>query len=330
MTKAGAAPPQFSGELERALGSRVDRPPTFPALDGHSRAADVLRAHLADQTAAMLARDGAARHDEPDGVHKMRVATRRLRSALATFRPLVDRGVTDPIRDELKWIAAVLGGARDAEVLRERLLAELSTEPDDLVLGPISTLIEAELRAAHRAAHDRLVAGLISPRYYRLLDRLDALVADPPFTPLADGPADTVVTKLVRGSFKRLRRLVKAEAPEAATERERDHRYHEIRKAAKRLRYAVEAVEPAFGAGAHRLATAAENIQEVLGEHQDSVVARQALRELGVRIHLDGENAFTIARLHALEQTRADDSAAEFASAWAAASDKRLRRWLTG
>lgn len=330
MTKAGAAPPQFSGELERALGSRVDRPPTFPALDGHSRAADVLRAHLADQTAAMLAWDGAARHDEPDGVHKMRVATRRLRSALATFRPLVDRGVTDPIRDELKWIAAVLGGARDAEVLRERLLAELSTEPDDLVLGPISTLIEAELRAAHRAAHDRLVAGLISPRYYRLLDRLDALVADPPFTPLADGPADTVVTKLVRGSFKRLRRLVKAEAPEAATERERDHRYHEIRKAAKRLRYAVEAVEPAFGAGAHRLATAAENIQEVLGEHQDSVVARQALRELGVRIHLDGENAFTIARLHALEQTRADDSAAEFASAWAAASDKRLRRWLTG
>ena len=55
-------------------------------------------------------------------MHKMRVGTRRLRSALATFRPLLDRAVTDPIRDELKWIAGELGGARDAEVLRERLL----------------------------------------------------------------------------------------------------------------------------------------------------------------------------------------------------------------
>ena len=98
---------------------------------------------------------------------------------------------------------------------------------------------------------------------------------------------------------------------------ERDHWYHEIRKAAKRLRYAGEAVEPAFGAPAAALAENAENLQEVLGEHQDSVVARQALRELGARIHLEGENAFTIGRLHALEQTRADEAAAEFDSSLA-------------
>ena len=248
--------------------------------------------------------------DEPDGVHRMRVATRRLRSALGTFRKLVDRSVTDPLRDELKWIASALGESRDAEVLRERLLAELSAEPDDLVMGPIAALIEVELRSDHRKAHDRL----------------DALVADPPFTPLAAGRADKVVTRLVRRSYRRVQRLVKAGAPESPAER--DHWYHEIRKAAKRLRYAGEAVQPAFGAPAQVLAEKAENLQEVLGEHQDSVVARQALRELGARIHLEGENAFTIGRLHALEQTRADAAAAEFADAWRAVSDKQLRSWL--
>jgi len=326
MREAGAVPSPWPSKLARALGSAVPSSPTFGPLAEHSRADDVLHAHLAAQTDALLAWDGAARRDEPDGVHKMRVATRRLRSALGTFRKLVDRNVTDPLRDELKWIASALGESRDAEVLRERLLAELSAEPDDLVMGPIAAVIEVELRSDHRKAHDRLVEALNSERYFRLLDRLDALVADPPFTPLAAGRADKVVTRLVRRSYRRVQRLVKAGAPESPAER--DHWYHEIRKAAKRLRYAGEAVQPAFGAPAQVLAEKAENLQEVLGEHQDSVVARQALRELGARIHLEGENAFTIGRLHALEQTRADAAASEFGEAWRAVSDKHLRSWL--
>ncbi len=326
MRKAGAAPSPWSSKLERALDGTIPSAPTFGQLTERSRAGDVLHAHLAAQADALLGWDGPARHDEPDGVHKMRVATRRIRSALGTFRRLVDREVTDPLRDELKWIAGVLGEARDAEVLRERLLAELSGEPDDLVMGPIAALIEAELRTDHRKAHERLVEALDTDRYFRLLDRVDALVADPPFTPLADGRADKVITRLVLRAYKRVERLVKAGAP--ASPVERDHWYHEIRKAAKRLRYAGEAVEPAFGAPAHALAEAAENLQEVLGEHQDSVVARQALRDLGARIHLDGENAFTIGRLHALEQTRADEAAAAFGSAWQVVADKHLRSWL--
>ena len=326
MRAAGAAPSPWPSKLARALGAAVPNPPAFGQLTEHSRAGDVLHAHLAAQADTLLGWDGPACRDEPDGVHKMRVATRRLRSALGTFRRLVDRDVTDPLRVELKWIATVLGDSRDAEVLRERLLAEISAEPDDLVMGPIAALIEVELRSDHRKAHDRLVEALNSDRYFRLLDRLDALVADPPFTPPADGRADRVVTKLVRRSYRRVERLVKAGAPESPTGR--DHWYHEIRKAAKRLRYAGEAVEPAFGAPAATLAKNAEHLQEVLGEHQDSVVARQALRDLGARIHLEGENAFTIGRLHALEQARADEAAAEFEAAWRAVSDKHLRSWL--
>lgn len=311
------APPQPS--------SRHDQVPADDLGPG-SPAGAVLAAHLTEQVNAMTARESQARLDEPDGVHKMRVATRRLRSALTTFRPLLNRDITEPLRDELKWIAGELGGARDAEVLRMRLLDELAAEPDDLVLGPIASMIEVELRADHRKAHDQLVAALDSERYRLLIEPLCALVAAPPFTDLAAGRADKVLTRQVRKSFKRVKTLVSAGPP--VDLRHRDEWYHEIRKASKRLRYAAEAVAPAFGAPATALAEAAEALQEVLGEHQDSVVARTALRQLGVRIHLDGDNAFTIGRLHALEQTRGDDAIHEFDAAWAAVSGKKVRRWL--
>ena len=306
-------------------------------LTAHSPAADVVQAHLVEQVDTMLTRDWQARHDVPDGVHKMRVATRRLRSALATFRPMLDRTVTDPLRDELKWIAGELGGARDAEVLRMRLLDEIAREPEDLVFGPIAARIEEELRADHRKAHDALIEALNSDRYFRLLDQLDELVATPPWTELANDRADKVLTRLVRKSYRRVQRLVSAGPPAhpagaalgaGAGSASKDEWYHEIRKASKRMRYAAEAVQSVFGQDAKSTAEAAEALQEVLGEHQDSVVARSALRDLGARIHLDGDNAFTIGRLHALEQTRGDEAVAEFKPAWAALSKKKMLRWL--
>ena len=331
MLAAGAELSASPSKLARALGDRMatlPRRPAFDPLTGDSPAGAVVQAHLIDQFDALLARGEDARADVPDGVHKARVATRRLRSALSTFRPLLHREITDPLRDELKWIAGELGGARDAEVLRARLLDELADEPDDLVVGPIASLIEVELHSDHRKAHDELIQALDSDRYLRLLDRLDELVVTPPFTELAGERADKVLTKRVRRAYQRINHLVGRGAPTDPLHR--DEWYHEIRKAAKRLRYAAEAVEPAFGADATRLAEAAENLQEVLGEHQDSVVARQTLRDLGARMHLDGDNVFTIGRLHALEQVRGDRAIADFNGAWHAVSRKRVRRWLRG
>jgi hypothetical protein len=94
------------------------------------------------------------------------------------------------------------------------------------------------------------------------------------------------------------------------------------------LRFEGESVAPAFGDKATRLAERALDLLEVLGEHQDSVVARAALRDLGVRLHLEGDNAFTIGRLHALEQTRGDRAIAEFDRAWASLSDPATISWL--
>jgi CHAD domain-containing protein len=285
-----------------------------------------VHAHLFEQVGVIIERDPLVRTDEPDAVHKMRVATRRLRSALASFRPLLDRARTDPLRDELKWIATELGGARDAEVLRERLLGEIAEEPDELVLGPIASRISTELQTQHKKAHDELVEALNSTRYFRLLDRLDELVADPPFTEDGDRKARKVLTRCVRKAYRRVSALVEAGAPEDHTHR--DEWYHEIRKASKRLRYAGESVAPAFGEPATLLAERAEDLQEVLGEHQDSVVARSALRQLGVRLHLGGDNAFTLGRLHALEQVRGDRAITEFERAWTALSDPATTDWL--
>ncbi|KIF03237.1 hypothetical protein PL81_25435, partial [Streptomyces sp. RSD-27] len=82
-------------------------------------AAHVL-AYLREQRDALVAQDPAVRRDLPDSVHRMRVATRRLRSALATHRKVLDRTATDPLREELRWLAAELGADRDREVLVER------------------------------------------------------------------------------------------------------------------------------------------------------------------------------------------------------------------
>ncbi len=329
---AGAAPSPWPSKLARALHGRLAAGPGGqggPAPAGRlrpkSRAGDVVRAHLAEQVGVIIERDPLVRTDEPDAVHKMRVATRRLRSALATFRPLLDRSRTDPIRDELKWIATELGGARDAEVLRARLLAEIADEPDELVLGAIASRIGTELQVRHKKAHDELLDALGSARYFRLLDSLDELAQRPPFTADADRKARTVLTRCVRKSYRRVTRLVEGGPPDA---RHRDEWYHEIRKAAKRLRYAGESVAPAFGEPATLLAERAEDLQEVLGEHQDSVVARAALRDLGVRLHLDGDNAFSLGRLHALEQVRGDRAIAEFERAWQQLADPATTAWL--
>lgn len=327
--RAGATPSPYPSKLAQALDRRLrglPGRPEFGDFNPKSKARDVVHAHLAGQVEVIIDRDPKVRTDEYDAVHKMRVATRRLRSALATFRPLLDRTRTDPLRDELKWIATELGGARDAEVLRERLLAQIATEPGELVLGPIAARIGNELQADHRKAHAELVEALNSARYFRLLDGLDELVLDPPFTKDGGRKAGTVLTSCVRRAYRRVSKLVEAGPPDDPAHR--DGWYHEIRKAAKRLRYAGESVAPAFGEPALVLAERAEELQEVLGEHQDSVVARIALRDLGVRLHLDGDNAFTIGRLHALEQVRGASAIGEFERAWAALAEPATTRWL--
>ena len=329
---AGARHAAAASKLGRLLprpSSTDDRRAWWAAgrSSGRPSAGDAVQAHLAEQVAELVARDPHTRRDLPDALHKMRVATRRLRSALATFRPLLDRERTDPLRDELRWLAGVLGAARDAEVLHERLLALVAEEPADLVLGRVQHRIDLVMTQRHRAAHDRVLAELDGARYLRLLDALDDLVAAPPFLPTADEDAAQALPRLVRRTWRRLDRTMSA-AERAPRGPAKDELLHEVRKQAKRTRYAAEAVQPVVGRDARRYAAAVEELQESLGDFQDGVVSRQVLRELGALGHRSGENGFTFGRLHALEQVRAEAAVERWPQARAAVSRRRLRRWF--
>jgi CHAD domain-containing protein len=299
-------------------------PPPSASLPKESAGALVVE-HLHTQVDELLARDRDVRHDSPDAVHKMRVATRRLRSALVTFRPLLDRSVTDPVRDELRWLGAALGGARDAEVQAARLTASLDEVPADLVLGPVRRRIALELQTQQRAAGAVLDDALRDRRYFTLLDRLDALVDDPPLSEAALAPATGVVPELVGGAVRRVRRLSRetGQGPD-----DRDHHLHEVRKAAKRARYAAEAAVPVGGRPAKRLAERMEHLQDVLGEHQDAVTSQAVLRDLGAVAYTSGENGFTFGLLLGHESAAARAAEARYPAALRRATRKRLLRWL--
>ena len=321
---AGGSPAPGPSKLARALGvDAVQEGPEQPRPSRKGPAARVVHALLAEQVAELESRDPQVRRDEEDAVHKMRVATRRLRSALGTFRPLFDRAMTDPIRDELRWLAALLGEARDAEVMRDRLTDLVDAQPAELVLGPVPRRVQLDLTGSYRRHHDDVLRGLDDRRYFRLLDALDALVAHPPWSPLAEGRARDVLPGRVHHAYKAVQRAARRAARTSGPEH--DEHLHEVRKAAKRLRYVSEAVVVPFGRPAEQLAGAAKQLQEVLGEHHDTVVTRAALRQLGVEANGDGESAFTYGRLHALEEDRGQRLADEYAVALRRARGKRFR-----
>jgi CHAD domain-containing protein len=328
LATVGAVPSGSASKLARALTRRPPvkgGPATPPKLPRGSAGREVTR-YLAAQVARLGVLDPQVRTDEPDAVHQMRVTCRRLRSALATFRPLLDRTRTDPLRDELAWLGGVLGGARDAEVVRDHLIAMLETQPRPLVIGPVRRRITASCAARYRAAHRTAMVELDGARYHALLDRLDDLVSAPPLTERAEQPADTELPALVKRAWRRTRRL--AEQAEQLPPDERDLALHDVRKAAKRARYAAESVAGVCGRPARRFATAMEGVQQVLGDHQDTVVMRGEILILMTAASAAGEPTFSYGRLHALEEWRAAESARQYAGAWSTAADRELREWL--
>jgi CHAD domain-containing protein len=330
LESAGATPTGQELELAHILGDRapdMSAPGAPQRVHRRSSAAEVLGAHLREQLAEFEHWDVLTRWDAPDSIHKLRVATRRLRSALATFRPLLDRSRTDPIRDELKWIAGLLGEARDLEVSQEQLANTLADEPVELMIGPVPQHVDRELSGEYRAARARAVEAMSTDRYFAMVDRLRELLAFPPWTAHAEKRARKLLRARVAADFKRLRKRVAA-AEGVADPEELAPRLHDVRKAAKRTRYAAETLTPVSGADAERFAAAAERVQEVLGDHHDAVTLLPRIRQLGVQAHLDGENAFSYGRLHALQQTRIAELEAAYRDAWKAASRKKLRRWL--
>lgn len=305
LRKAGLRPAGRQAKLEQALAGRLPAADSAPPLTLGTDAADVVLAYLAAQLAALTAFDPMVRRDVPDSVHQMRVATRRMRSILKSFGTVLQRDQTGQAAGELRWLGGILGAARDAEVLAARLETAVMEMPAELVIGPVQARIRAHMAPIEAAARADVLAALDSDRYLELLRQLDALLAEPPLGPLAGQPGGEALPRAVRRTRRRLyRRMRRAWKTPAGPDR--DAAMHEARKAAKGARYAAEAARPVLAKKeAWRLVRSAKELQSVLGDHHDAVVARGLLRDLGIQAHLGGENSFTFGILHERESNRA-------------------------
>ncbi|HSP08240.1 MAG TPA: CYTH and CHAD domain-containing protein [Candidatus Dormibacteraeota bacterium] len=317
---AGAGAPDPTPKHIRALGPRAMEPPEVSshAVDKDASARDVIRSTVADSVAALLRHDPLVRTSgDPEAVHQARVATRKLRSHLRTFSPLLEIEWTDPLRSELGWIAMSLGAVRDSEVLLERLRERSTSLPASdarsaaSLLGILVTDIETMRK--------KLLADLGSSRYVDLLERLVAAAHSPATLPDAEQPAASLLPALASTPWRRLRSAVR-QLPEDPA----DPELHRIRILAKRARYAAEAVAPVAGVAADAFARAAAKLQTVLGEHQDSVTAQGWLRSARVT----GRRAFVAGELIAMEHVAAEEARGKWPKAWKALEQKRLRDWM--
>lgn len=324
LCRAGAEPAAARPKLISALGPRsVELPELAPrSMSDAPTAAQVIGEALRDSLTRLIDHHVlAARGEDPEGVHQMRVGARRLRSDLRTFRPLIDRDVTDPLRDELKELGGVLGAVRDPDVLGQRLgdHAGRVLDPGD-VTGLADVL--ARLDRDRDRAQARLRLALDSQRYRRLLDALVAVAEHPPTSADAERSAVDVLPRLVRKPWSRLRAEVDRLGDEPS-----DEQLHEVRKRAKQVRYVTEAIAGAVP-GATRSAKGVKKVQSLLGDHQDTVEAEAWLRQVAVPPELDGAAGFVLGALVADERARRRAHRADWPAVWDKASDPDRWRWV--
>ena len=326
----GARPAAVASKLARALGPDRPAPPQVQWPGAQDQARMLVSARLAQQVDVLRRLDPAVRADLPDSVHRMRIAARRVRTALATYRPLLDRALTEPIRTELRWLGGELGPARDAEVQRARLrgaIGSLRADEPGLLRGNVRTRTDAELTASRERAHARALTALRSERYSTLLDDLDGLVSDPPLSDRAHAKVHEVARGRVRHDYKRLAGRVDT-ALAVTDPRRRAEALHEARKAARRARYAAEPLVAAYGRPAKRFVKAMKRVASSLGEHHDAVVADRVLRDLARSAASAGHDAFTYGVLQSGQARQAENQLERFERVWRKARRKKLRRWL--
>jgi CHAD domain-containing protein len=332
--EAGLRPaaPCGAAELSRLLrpARRAGSRPTGKKAQkkAQKEAGGALVAYLAAQNDRLSVEDLRVRRGEPDSVHQLRVAARRMRSALQGYRKLLDRERTDPLVDGLRQLGRGLAPARDAEVQRERVLHGLGELPDELRMGGAAAVANRYFGRIESEGAAAALTTLDSPAYVQLREQLDQLIADPPLRKQARKSATKELPRHVARQERRFAaRVTRALDPEQPVE-QRDLALHAARKAGKRLRYVTEVARPAVGKPAKRHAKAVKGIQQALGDHQDTVVARGILRSLGALAHVDGENGFAFGVLHGQDTARAAAVEARLPALWEAASTKKLRRWL--
>ena len=262
----------------------------------------MLAARLRELVARVHELDPQVRERGSDSVHQMRLAVRRLRGTLASYYPAFDDDAIDTVRRELQWFGSTLGEVRDLEVMAQRV-RELDHQAPALL---------AELEAEHERARERLAEAMASSRYAALLGRLATLADDPPFTAVAHLPASGLVRAQGLRDWRRIRgRVDTLPAPDDAAY---EKHLHEVRKAAKRLKYLLETGREVTGAEARMLLRLLTSFQRRLGDHHDASLTGRLLTDAGQPSDEVEAEAAAVAK--------------EFPALWRRLSAQKVLRWL--
>ena len=314
LREQGGLQPAVRSKFEAGLEACALLPASPPdpgpgGYDSASSLGEVAGVALRGQFAVFEAEEPGARLGvDVRALHRMRVASRRMRTVIRIFA-----GALPPqlpaLRRELRWVANVLGEVRDLDVQIEALAEDETYAP-----------LRAPLEAARREARAEMLAGLNSPRYEALIEGLAEALRDSPTDAGAGAErAIRAAPKLLRRTHRRLRRSARKLGEDASPDD-----YHRARIRAKRLRYATECVQELYGQPARRLIEALEDVQDVLGRSQDAETAIARLEEVADADHQPSpETQQALDRLTERETSVLAQRDEAFGAAWS-----RLReRW---
>lgn len=299
LRRAGADGEVFRPKLYQALDL------TYPHEPGDvppgASPAEALALRLRQQVAELTSHDPGTRlGSDPEDLHQLRVATRRLRAFLRAARPLLDAMPTQELRSELGWLGAALGPGRDLDVLLDHFSGELVTLGSEVDKG--SDLIAA-LRERRSEARAVLLETLSSERYFALLDRVARFADDPPRL-----SSDETLSAIWWAEAKRLRRAV-----EELGDGPSDEALHAVRIRVKRARYAAELAGHELGKRGEQYVARAKAAQDVLGAHQDAFVAEEEIRAWSSN---RPDVAGVASRLVEIERARRVEARAAWPAVW--------------
>jgi CHAD domain-containing protein len=262
-----------------------------------------------------------AMQGDPTGVHQMRTAARRFRSTLRLYRPLLEGPWADHVSEQLAWLGEQLGAVRDADVRRHLLGASAGVLTEEL--GPLFSALQER----HATATSQLHLGFESDRYRDLLVQIQEAPEVIAFQEEAWQPCREALPPLVRTVWKRLKsegRALDLSSEPAA--------FHRVRKRAKRARFAAESVAPCLGPdsghAARRFAKRARAVQDVLGRHQDAIIASQEIRRVAAEHPSDGAFNLAMGQLLERQENAAGESRREFFKIWHRLDRKKVRHWF--
>ncbi|HEY3868524.1 MAG TPA: CHAD domain-containing protein [Actinocrinis sp.] len=362
----GSEPTQSAQPGEPAQSAQPGREPAQPAQDPKAEPAqpreraagknggaprpdltakDVLRTYLAAQSSAFLGQFPRLRDAQPEASHRIRVACRRARSMLRTFRPLLDPAWADGLAEDIAQFTDTVGPERDLEVMRDRLgLALEALEGEIPGTARARTLLDRLVHREYAAAHEATLAALAGPKFHALADRFALAPQALPFSPDADpdAPAGATLYPLVTQSFSTVERRAsklpdvrdhnprdaRAALKAAGGDEQTDEMWHRLRIAAKRCRYAAEVCIPAAGADASGFARQMTEVTEQLGSQQDAIVASALLLRAARTPRIAAPTGFVLGRLLGDCRVEVLRSRLAFPALWSQVADSGYRAWL--